>query len=367
MPAEVDPELARRLAIDAQRIYSEAVAEMLERTARRLAAGIDAPGWAEAKLADVGRLRLEQTRILASLEANAAAAVTEALTEAYGVGAADAALELGGQFGRSSGSALQALIRDTVLNVTATHSAILRTTLDRYREIIAESTSRVAIGTETRRQATLKALDAFAAEGITGFRDSAGRRWELETYAEMAVRTASGRAAVAGSLDRIQERGMDFVIVSNAPEECKTCRPWEGKVLSISGANVGRQDGFTVVASVDEARGEGLLHSNCRHNLSAYVPGLTKAPRTTADPEGDELRQRQRALERNVRQAKRRAVASRSYVAQIKADNGKVDPGTAQIHRRAMERQKIATERLTTFIEANDRKRLPYRSSLGGR
>ena len=34
---------------------------------------------------------------------------------------------------------------------------------------------------------------------------------------------------------------------------------------------------------------------------SIYLPGVTETPKDTADPEGDQLRQRQRAYERRIR------------------------------------------------------------------
>lgn len=365
MPAGADPELARRLAVETQRIYSEANAEMLARVARRLARGIDTPGWAEAKALDIGRLRLEVQRILAALDSNAARAITQALTEAFGAGAADTAAELGGGFARTTGRALDALVRETVAGVTGTHSAILRTTADKYREIVAEATTRISIGTETRREATARALQQFARGGIRGFVDTAGRQWEIETYAEMATRTASGRAAIAGSLERMEQRGIDLVIVSNAPEECKICRPWEGKVLSVSGNTRGElADGTKVAGTVAQAQAAGLQHSNCRHNLSAYVPGLTTAPTQTADPEGDQQRQRQRALERQVRAAKRATETQKAFVDQLKRESGGVDAANAQRLKKVKANQAAATQRLTAFLEETDRKRLRYRETV---
>jgi hypothetical protein len=49
---------------------------------------------------------------------------------------------------------------------------------------------------------------------------------------------------------------------------------------------------------------------DCRHSLSAYIPGVTKAPTHTADPEGDKARQRQRQIEREIRRWKLRAEAA---------------------------------------------------------
>jgi hypothetical protein len=53
-----------------------------------------------------------------------------------------------------------------------------------------------------------------------------------------------------------------------------------------------------------------LLHPNCRHSLSAYLPGLTEAPTNTADPEGDAERQRLRALERRLRRLRTQEAAA---------------------------------------------------------
>lgn len=48
----------------------------------------------------------------------------------------------------------------------------------------------------------------------------------------------------------------------------------------------------------------------CRHSLSAYLPGVTKVPTDTADPQGDEDRQRLRALERRLRRWKLKQAAT---------------------------------------------------------
>jgi transposase len=77
-------------------------------------------------------------------------------------------------------------------------------------------------------------LDRFAAHGVTGYRDPAGRNWLLETYAEMATRTATGQAHLTGTLDRYREQGRDLVI-SDSPRNAP-CRPYEGNVLSNFGA-----------------------------------------------------------------------------------------------------------------------------------
>jgi len=49
---------------------------------------------------------------------------------------------------------------------------------------------------------------------------------------------------------------------------------------------------------------QGIVVHNCRHSLSAYLPGLTRPITNTEDPEGEDAREHLRALEREIRRAK---------------------------------------------------------------
>lgn len=314
MPASPDPDLTITVAKTVADLYGDAAARLLELVAERLARGID-QGWAERKLLELVDLRDDAKRIVDELVERGPEAITEALERAYRRGIDDAAADgitAGLPSTRTHTRAVEALAAETIASTSSTHEAILRQTLDIYRAVVAETAGGIVTGADTRRQAAQRALDRFADRGIVGFVDRAGRRWELESYVEMALRTASGRAQVAGTLDRFLAAGRDLVIVSDHAQECRLCRPWEGRVLSITGASAGAvlEDGVAVAGTVDQARAAGLLHANCRHSLTAYIPGLTEAPTGTADPVGDRLRQEQRRLERGVRQWKRRAAAA---------------------------------------------------------
>ena len=132
------------------------------------------------------------------------------------------------------------------------------------------------------------------------------------------------------------------------------CRPFEGKVLSISGGTTGRlSDGTVVEASLAEARRAGLHHPNCRHSLSAFLPGVTEAPTRTADPDGDKLRQRQRAYERRIREWKRRVAMDESTL-------GKDDPRTKADRKRL----RTAQAEFRQWREAHGRKNLSRRTNI---
>ncbi len=87
--------------------------------------------------------------------------------------------------------------------------------------------------------------------------------------------------------------------MSDHLEECDLCRPYEGKIYSVN-------DGHPQYRNIAEAIAGGLFHPNCGHRALTYIEGLTKPIIATADPEGYEQRERQRYLERGIRQWKRR-------------------------------------------------------------
>jgi hypothetical protein len=332
-----------RLAKATVEAYSEAVTTLLKAVARRLAQGIDEPGWAGRKLAETVRLRDQAVRQLERLHTVAPRTIRDAIKAGYKQGGADAKKDLVGLkieplMVRTHTAAMDVLIHETVTNVTATHPQILRTVLDVYRSVIAETaTPQVVSGAMTTRQAAQSALDRFANIGVTGFQDTAGRNWQLDSYVEMATRTSVGRAQVAGTLDRFVDAGRDLVIVSEEGG-CPVCEPWEGEILSISGDDPD-------YSSVDEAEADGLFHPNCTHSLGAYVDGLTEPMPPADEANTYEARQEQRYLERGVRQWSRREAVA-------------LDDRAAQ---QAASKVGEWRDRLVSHIDDNDLKRLSYR------
>jgi transcription elongation GreA/GreB family factor len=318
-----DLEVERAVAKTIAGIYGDATVEIAETLARRIGAGIDTPGWAEAKAADLVAVQRETLQVVARLDAGTAETVDEAVAQARAAGDLAARAELAAAGEGVTGlapltrtDAVSALARETVVAVEQANRAILRTITDVYRTTVAETVGLSVSGTTTRRAAAQAALDRFAMRGVTGFVDRSGRAWQIESYAEMATRTATQRAYIAGKTDRYLERGRDLVVVSDSPQECPTCRPWEGQVLSLSGSRSGDvlDDGTRVAGSVSFATSAGLFHPNCTHTVGLYVPGLTRVRPVEADanPEGYAARERQREIERNIRAWKRREAVALS-------------------------------------------------------
>lgn len=355
----IRPDDAASLAKGIREQFSEAEVLLLEKIAKALADGKDGPDWVERKLRTLQALRAQTDRILANLQAGLPGAVEEAVGFAYNRGVATAGTELtkaGLRYGAFAEvqptGAIAAIVSEMLVRTEPMVFQIRRAVTDIYQQVVTQAASQTALGVVTRREASGIILERLGKVGITGFRDVSGRNWNMASYAEMAARTSTAQAMLQGHTDRIQELGVDTVIVSDAPEECRICRPYEGKVLSLSGRTTGRlSDGRMVEGSLADAKRAGLYHPHCRHSHSIYLPGITKGPGTdTADPKGDALRQQQRAYERRIRELKRQDAIAKEF------------GGNNAAQTRAKLRAKQAE--FKTWREENDRKNLSYRTSL---
>lgn len=374
----VSPAMAEDLAREVGRLYEDAEASLLERLAKALESDLESPRWAELKLAAIGNLRAAVETVAEALQRDADGAVRRALVEAYNRGRQAAVAELGAlDIGRElvaratlpNAPAVDRLAASLAQDTRPLYVRITRSVLDAYRRIVSRVSAGTLLGTMTRRQASQRALDQFANRGITGFVDNAGRSWDMATYAEMAVRSVTARAAIEGHVDALAEIGVGLVIVSDAPLECPLCAKWEGETLTLTGPPgpqslrvehaiqptrllaPTRTVVVHVAGSLVEARAAGLFHPNCRHSLSAYLPGVTTRPPHHGTPGTTyEDTQRQREIERHIRAWKRRAAVAMDDTARQKA-NAKV-----RAWQKAMREHVAAHERL---------RRKPQREQIG--
>lgn len=342
------PDLAEDLAGPVVEVYAEAERVLLGRIAQYIGAGLDVPGWAESKLLEVQLLQRTAAADLVGANAVATAHLAVATAKAWNRGAAIAEADVARAVigGLRAAVPLQASLEAITLEAAGSlqklHQRTLRAVPDAYREVVRAVAPQVLTGLYTQRQAAQLALDKLAAKGLTGFTDARGRNWGLDTYAEMAARTACTRAAVDGHMGRLAGRGFTLVLVEDIPQECAVCRPFEGKVLSTAG------DDPAAFTTMDDARARGLFHPGCRHATGLYQPGITKLPTNTADPVGDAARQKLRYLERRVRAAKRREAVALDPAAKAKA------------------RRDIRTEqaRIRDHVATTPAKRQPHREQL---
>lgn len=354
-PRDLAAELARTVAA----IYGGAEQRLLKALSLQVAQDIKSE---HVDLLAAYRAIQERTaRVLARLEQDASGTATKAVLEAWATGASTAVDELNRLGGRQrlgwlarrspivaalsrllgftrrreavqaaeiaqlrsalpGIDAIMVLAGELTQRMSSTHLRVLRWQQDAYRTAVTNPAISMLTGAKTRLQATQTMWDDLTAQGITGFVDKADRHWDLTSYAEMATRTAASHAQIEGHLDQLKRQGHVIAQVTDSPEECERCRPWEGKILAIVGPAGPRQlehaieDGLMVTvnvdATLDEAIAAGLFHPNCTHRLRAYLPGVTPTPQHTENEQGYDDRQELRRLERKVRKAKRREAAA---------------------------------------------------------
>lgn len=309
--AKIDKDINEALMHDILAIYSDAEDKMLRLVAKRIAKGIKSEGWNETKLKDTQKLRRALEAVLKDASKLSRATVSKGIVKAYKSGMA----EVDGPKGvhhtvldeLDIPMNLKMLVLSTNNLLDNASFQVLRKANDAYQQVMANSTTGLLAGTDTRLQASQKMLNEYAKKGITTFVDKAGRNWDLASYAEMCARTVGSHAALQGHIDRQVEVGEDLVKVSSIGTTCPICQRWQGVVLSISGNS-------PKYHSIEEAKASGLFHPNCKHTVVMHIPeldgeGQVEPHETSAVPESSErykLIERQRSNERRIRYWKKR-------------------------------------------------------------
>lgn len=202
---------------------------------------------------------------------------------------------------------LKSLITETVKPVEDATRAITRFMDDEYKQIIQKAQVALTSGTYTMDKALDTAIADFLAKGIRTITYKDGSVRNIDSYAEMALRTAAHRAFLAGQGETRKELGISTVIVSSHDSICELCAPWQNAILIDDVWSGGKKEDapYPLVSRAIQA---GLLHPNCQHNLDTFIPGITRVPEPQdqrAKIVRGRLQQKQRAIEREIRKLKK--------------------------------------------------------------
>ena len=171
----------------------------------------------------------------------------------------------------------------------------------------------VATGALSYTQALKEVLNTIVSDGVvvtypTGHSDS------IETATLRAIRTGISQATAQIQTARMDEMGVDLVLVSSHLGARPSHQVWQGKVYSRSGQSKEYPD---FVSSTGYGTVSGLCGANCRHNFSPYFEGM-KNPFDDYDSKENleqyEKEQYQRTLERRIRKTKREVMGLKEGV-----------------------------------------------------
>ena len=137
---------------------------------------------------------------------------------------------------------------------------------DVYRALALEATRPGTAGAYTWKRVAQAYREKLAEQGITGFMDSAERKWNIKTYTEMVARTTTRECMINGTANRLLEHGQDLAEITGgtARNTCDICRGWTGRIVSLTGKTPG-------YPTLDEARAAGLFHPRCTHNIATAM------------------------------------------------------------------------------------------------
>lgn len=343
------PGVIQTLADPLEVIYIRAVEELLENIGRHITAPTwtHTASWEIQKLAELGQLTAENAAIInrwikaipdttrATMEATRQAALERLEKQ---LKAAEKAGALSPPVTDSVSTVLQDLGEQATDKLNLVNTTMLQSSVDQYARavqltadefsrlearaaatqgIINDAAARVALGTETRKEAIRKAIKSIADEGLTGFVDRAGRNWSPEAYVNMAVRTTVHNVAIESTKARMSDYGVSVFQVSSHAGARPLCYPYQGFFYSWdnTSGDIELGNGSTVhyepLSSTSYGEPAGLFGINCGHYPIPVIPGVTVPHGADAiEPEAlnDKIyqeSQEQRALERAIREAKR--------------------------------------------------------------
>ncbi len=204
--------------------------------------------------------------------------------------------ETTGEFFKTYERKLNSLIKATTHDMKKAEIAVLRMANDQYRKVIFNAQVMVNTSAGTYAKAVDMATKDFLSAGINCIQYRNGRRVNIKSYAEMALRTANKRAYLQGEGAKRQEWGIYTVILNKRGNPCPLCAPFVGKVFIDDVWSGGPKDGISPVTGIkypllSEAIKKGLYHPNCKDAHTTYFEGISTPPENsqyTAD-ELDEL------------------------------------------------------------------------------
>lgn len=153
-----------------------------------------------------------------------------------------------------------------------------------------------------------RAVTRLAREGLTVIDYRSGVRTSVDAAVRRHVVTQAAQASARMTAKRMEMYGHDLVMVSAHFGARPSHAVWQGKAYSLSGGTPGYPD---FASSTGYGTVTGLAGANCRHSFGPYYPGITELPELPEKQNGMtsdefyEATQRQRALERAVRDTKR--------------------------------------------------------------
>ena len=364
------PKEVLELSEPVEQVYTDCVAQLIQNICRHLGQGksLSTMEWELRKLSEMDALTRESIKIIASYSGKAEREIKSAIAKGLKLSVKDVESVLKGavKAGAIAGigfsveesqalkNALESLTAQAVDRANLVNTVMLNSTRQRYlwavnstkdyeqqlierlmtasnaeqlekqlgkvQTALNTATSSVLVGAESRTQALSRVIKQLAAEGITGYIDAGGHHWSPEAYMNMDIRTTIHNTAIQAQKERAAEYGVQTFQISSHSGARPLCAPYQGKFYSWDGSEGtitdldGHEFWYESIQNTSYGEPAGIFGINCGHFPQTFVDGYSIprfGPTEDEAKNAEEYResQKQRQLERNVRQAKLEAIA----------------------------------------------------------
>ena len=266
---------------DLAKTYRQAQRDILRDVKAALASG---------DLRTAGRRRNQLAAVLATLDQLGARTEPEArrlVNQAFDQAAARTltrinhldmvAPEIPGAFTGVATDAVRALEDSITGRLRTAHDIVGRTVNDVYGRAGRTASIRALLGADDTPQKAARRM-AEDLKDVAGFVDTAGKRWALDVYTEMAVRTVTREAVVQGAVTRMVSHGINLARVSMHASSCEICKRFENRLVALDGETT-EWEGEAVM----DASRLPPYHPNCAHSLMPVATRVERVRRELAE------------------------------------------------------------------------------------
>ncbi len=299
--------------------------------------------WQAEKLKELSRYRRENKSIIGNYTSGLDKEVAKHIQEEVKQGSINAIKQynkilvkklkpnkiMNKSFFKTNDKKVNALIKVVNNDLKTANTSALRMANDQYRQVIHKSAFFVGNGVFTEQQASRMATEeltelkktelaideankSFLAGGLNCIEYKNGRRVNIASYTQMAVRTANLRAQLMGEGDFRKSIGRVLVQATSHGGACPICQKWEKHIFIDDVYSGGtKKDGKYMLLS--EAMKQGFLHPNCRHGLTTYYPELENIENETEEEHQadlDYINERMNYIDRNIKKYDRLSLGS---------------------------------------------------------
>jgi len=180
-----------------------------------------------------------------------------------------------------------------------------------YEDIIKNTTANVITGLKTPDKAISDTIYKWMDKGIpSSFIDKGGHTWGIESYVRMVVNTTTRNTYHEIRMEGMDRYGIETCLMSSHAAARPACAPIQGKIVYMRPRQ--SEDKYPSVYDHGYKEPAGVAGINCHHTFTPWDPDINiirdveKVPSPDEAIKNSDIQAKQRQLERQVRQNKRK-------------------------------------------------------------